>query len=364
MRKYVQTYQKVRVWAMILVIIGHCTTLALTISNNNSINPYAECAQGVQTAMELVRKLIYSFHMPLFVMLSGAVFALNGNRYMPKPYIKNRLKKLLIPYLAVGILFVIPTRMIVGYYSESVNIFYVICRDILLSYDPNYLWFVLMLFEVSALAIVFKKYILSDDKRIQYSLFLLFLLISVGSNVLERVPLQLQSTLQYLFWFYAGIIFEKKRNKGKTNPSAAIIAVLWLIWLLSFCAYTYLEKIVSEPIEGILIAKAIKMAMNYLASGSGCLAVLASAMRLNSRHQKVEKFLAQKSFSIYLFHCPIIWLLKYAIFAIIRSETMNSILYLIILIILMISGILLSLTISNILTRIWFAIRQRYLCKI
>jgi fucose 4-O-acetylase-like acetyltransferase len=59
----------------------------------------------------LVQFLINSFHMPFFMYLAGYVFFYSGNAYDPRPtyfgYVRRRAERLLIPFLAVGLLIVV-----------------------------------------------------------------------------------------------------------------------------------------------------------------------------------------------------------------------------------------------------------------
>ena len=59
----------------------------------------------------LVQFLINSFHMPFFMYLAGYVFFYGGNAFDPRPtyfgYVRRRAERLLIPFLAVGLLIVV-----------------------------------------------------------------------------------------------------------------------------------------------------------------------------------------------------------------------------------------------------------------
>lgn len=75
-------YDILRVVTTMLVIIGHCTSFCI-------LTPYGGCDYTEFTRPEeslfyimvrYVSKLIYSFHMPLYMALSGALFRLNSLR--------------------------------------------------------------------------------------------------------------------------------------------------------------------------------------------------------------------------------------------------------------------------------------------
>ena len=72
--EYVLLYDRIRILATLLVLIGHFTSLSM---NEDHLFD-ALSMQGnlwMPTVLEFVRQFIYAFHMPLFVMLSGALFA-------------------------------------------------------------------------------------------------------------------------------------------------------------------------------------------------------------------------------------------------------------------------------------------------
>ena len=72
--------------AIILVIIGHCVQFG-------SGNEY--CSNEFYLTNFLF-KFIYSFHMPLFMLISGYLFLYSIKKYSTKEIIKRKLKSLLI----------------------------------------------------------------------------------------------------------------------------------------------------------------------------------------------------------------------------------------------------------------------------
>ena len=183
----IESYEKVRVWATILVLIGHALSLELPHANG-SVNIYVSMISFTPSFFELLWELIYSFHMPLFVMLSGAVFALTYRNRPPVVWLKKRFAKLLIPYLFTALLLMVPTRLLIDYYADSANVLESIFYDIFLGYDPDYLWYVLMLAEVSVVAILLKRWILSDKLKTTLILTGALLVLSAGSLPVGTLP--------------------------------------------------------------------------------------------------------------------------------------------------------------------------------
>lgn len=120
-RTRVAAYQYIRLIAMALVVVGHTSTLALPLSGGGKIDPYYNVAPFAQYALEQLRLLIYSFHMPLFVILSGAVFELGRERKDRREWIVGRAKKLMIPFVLTAVFLLFPIRFLFGYYPADVS---------------------------------------------------------------------------------------------------------------------------------------------------------------------------------------------------------------------------------------------------
>lgn len=62
--------------------------------------------------LAMLADVIYLFHMPLFVTISGAVYAIGkqSGKYQDfKSLLVNKVRRLLVPYYFVAYLFVVPT---------------------------------------------------------------------------------------------------------------------------------------------------------------------------------------------------------------------------------------------------------------
>lgn len=67
--------------------------------------------------------------MPLFVFLSGAVFALTYKESTDfKSWTIKRIKKLMVPYFIVAIILYVPTRIVCVYYDTGINTINIICN--------------------------------------------------------------------------------------------------------------------------------------------------------------------------------------------------------------------------------------------
>ena len=99
-------FDTLKVLAIILVVIGHITVLYTPQGAFDDIQ--------VNSTMSFLTNGIYLFHMPLFIALSGAIFMLSANKgkYNSfRPFIINKTKRIIIPYLFIGTCCLLPTLM-------------------------------------------------------------------------------------------------------------------------------------------------------------------------------------------------------------------------------------------------------------
>lgn len=100
-------FDTLKVFATILMVIGHITILYTPQSAFEDIQ--------VNSTMSFFTNGIYLFHMPLFIALSGAIFMAGSNNGKYKffwPFIINKAKRIIIPYLFIGVCCLLPTLMI------------------------------------------------------------------------------------------------------------------------------------------------------------------------------------------------------------------------------------------------------------
>ena len=81
-------------FAVILMIIGHCIQYG---------SGYSNLINGAHFSNVLF-KFIYSFHMPLFMLVSGYLFFYYVNKYSFVEIIIKKLKQLLIPILSYTVI--------------------------------------------------------------------------------------------------------------------------------------------------------------------------------------------------------------------------------------------------------------------
>ena len=127
-------YDFSKIIVTLIVVLGHITRMytgkSVLIPKYNSY------------IFEKLTSIIYSFHMPLFMILSGAVYyfcIFDLYKYKNKSdFIKNKFKRILIPYFVFGFFYVAPI-MILFNFSNLSYIEY-ISRGIIIPLQSRHLW--------------------------------------------------------------------------------------------------------------------------------------------------------------------------------------------------------------------------------
>ena len=106
-------------FTILLVVVAHVSKMytpkgAIPVSGDNSFLLY-------------LTNYIYTFHMPVFVAISGMVYYIckvNFNKYDDGfSFLKNKFKRLMIPFIAFLLLMVIPVLHIVNLWGGGRNCF-------------------------------------------------------------------------------------------------------------------------------------------------------------------------------------------------------------------------------------------------
>lgn len=303
--------------AAILVVVGHTCNLVLPYSIDGQ---YFEGSYFLidnlilANLLDVLNSFIYRFHMPLFVALSGALFYLNIEVIKQDriSYLTKRVKKLLTLYFTSS-LFYIPIQFLCGRWG-GVNLTSIsqIIKDYFLGLSPSGLWFILMLIWVTIFFTFAIKHCDSNNYRIILSLVLLLVIRKLGGR-LGNLPFCIDEGLNYLFFFYIGILFEKYRtllvSKKSVNYIAITIMIIFVLRLLKISALYSLIVILTLMYATVLLAwKVPKPKSHYL--------------RWTMNH----------SLELYLYH-PLIRYVFIAVLQIILSPKLNNLSFAIIILI-------------------------------
>lgn len=186
----------------------------------------------------------YSFHMPLFLFLSGYLFKITHINNM-KSLIIKRTKSLVIPYyywnLFYGILVSIFLYFGIFNNAQTINLYNFFIEPIFGGYQYNFngpSWFLISLFFVQVFYTFFRKILKRDDKNtnliILVVLFFISFLVIKWSNLIEmknnNIPLFISRTLFGITFFHFGFYF---KNYIKFNFSIKSLLIIILIKIIS-----------------------------------------------------------------------------------------------------------------------------------
>ena len=235
-----------------------------------------------------MRKIIYSFHMPLFFLLSGYLY--NSGKYSYSNLVVNKVQRLLYPFISVAVIFFI-IKYIAGVY---VPIEYPVSLDAIKaliinpanSYMPL-LWFVHTLFIIFILYPLLRK-VFNE---------VVILAIILGMNLIVGAEYYiLKNVIAYIPFFIIGCILRDKKTVFESLLTKSyfipliLVSIFVSIYLFQmqggFGSYNYLMKFLLGVFGSLLI-------------------INISNILSNSKNLIIKKCLISVgvySMSIYLFH--------------------------------------------------------------
>ena len=199
--------------SIFLVILGHSIQYGSKISYVENDLFFADS----------IFKLIYSFHMPLFAMLSGYLFFYTIKKRTPKELLINRIKMLILPIICWGTIdFLI--RILTGELN-GVGIIWWIKRYILTLFGT--LWFLWAILLCSAVVSAI-HYLFQDNKIIMLLLMSIFFIVPDKFNFVY---------MKFLYpFFVAGYVWNLQNMKisNRIKQVAWVVSGVLLLNLLHF----------------------------------------------------------------------------------------------------------------------------------
>ena len=187
-------------FAILMVILGHCVQYRIAGYEYN-----------------LIFRIVYSFHMPLFFMISGYL----SHKSSPSiiSIIRKRAYQLLIPYFCFGIYKCL---------SDGLPL-YTLFTDV-----GNFLWFLWALFFINSIVVLLDCHFGTQPKRfICYSVMLVFVLM-IGAKVLPSDILGTKLICMNLQYFLVGYVLHKFDIVSKINRSLLFFLVPASIVMMYF----------------------------------------------------------------------------------------------------------------------------------
>ncbi len=185
------------VWGIILVVLGH--------------SGFEEPI--IRERLAFLHSWIYSFHMPLFFMISGYLFSFTNKDFIsinPTKFLTKKIQRLLIPYTVLGIILYIIKLAFSGLsHAErtfSVGAFFKMfispgCADSTM----GYLWYLLSLFMIFVIVITMIR--LRCNLKSTSLCIALFATFVCADSILPKIEwLNISSAVHYMPYFLIGIL--------------------------------------------------------------------------------------------------------------------------------------------------------------
>ena len=229
----IKEYDVLKVIAIILVVLSHSTYYNIFsnyggiayqqyINNHLSLTVYKIFSKLVE--------VIYYFHMPLFMAISGVFFSIqvkNNRWYEIESLLTNKFRRLMIPFFVFTLLYTVPIKYLSNYF-DGVSLWNAVVGQLFLL-GNSHLWYLYALFCI----FIAGFYFLKKDTSIFVFLCLYILHVLSFSINLTLVS----APLQFLFWFSLGFLFETKRNQYnhylKNNKWMSYLVALLFIFCIA-----------------------------------------------------------------------------------------------------------------------------------
>lgn len=271
----------------ILVVLGHVMSV---------YTPYAAIEMPEKSPIIIkLWELIYSFHMPTFIAISGAIYSINKGKKQTDFLIftQKKVKRLFIPYLVFLFFYTLP---IMSFIQNGIT-FHQILYDYILAENPRHLWYLFTLFFIFIIYDYFYKEIIAN----LINAFFIFLLIYLSTKYLPST-FQLYNIAKFLIYFHIGCLLPFAKKLLDRNTNIITLPLFLIIYILTFRMHNPLASLIIA-IGGILAIYCLSHFMSkYL-------------------NNNTISYYAKNTYGIYLFH-PMI---NYLIFHYILNIHLNPI---------------------------------------
>lgn len=240
MSQRIEWIDTAKLFTMLLVVIGHCNYY--TISTPYGGIDFFSDAEGrsfIYRCLYWLVSFIYTFHMPLFMALSGMCFSLSMKKIISfKSLIKSKAYRLLTPFFAVTICLSIPLKYFSGYWDDSENVLLDMFLGQFLLMGNSHLWFIVSLFWI-----FLAYYLIEKSNWRGYRLWIVLLFLSWLGWFVEPINnfIGIPAAFKHLFFFALGYnclpLIESKRVQSKLLPYLCLLGVMFGQFVFGYIYY-------------------------------------------------------------------------------------------------------------------------------
>ena len=243
--------------------------------------------------------VIYLFHMPLFMFISGYCFNFNRSPNLLS-LIKNKAQRLLAPFIFTSLCVAIPAKYLGGFWSDSSCVITDIILGQFVFFPSVHLWFVISLFEIFVIYYIIEK--IRIKKGIVF--WLVLLLLSITGTMLNKIPdfLCVLSTIRYLFYFALGYNLKGLIDKYEVIIQSKHVFITCLLFII-----TYLI-----PMGKAFMIKQVLMALLGIGLVITCSIVLVRYSAV--KNSIIYNYFSKNSYGLYLYTDPFNYILLFIIY--------------------------------------------------
>ena len=241
-----------------------------------------------------------SMHLPLYPAIYLHLRLCGGGYNQYGLFLKNKAKRLLVPYVFVMLIWVAP---ISEYYFrwDSLYLFkkYIFCIS------PSQLWFLWMLFGVFAIVWPIRNVMIEKPFAGWMISLVLYGVGIVGGHIIPNV-FCIWTACQYVVFFYIGM---RIRTKIEKQEKLFTDAVPWFCWLVIDIVLFAANRLIEQ--QSGFIWSVMSLGTTFLVHIVGSImawtVLQALALHIHWQDSKAFKTLASYSMPMYLFHQQIIY---------------------------------------------------------
>ncbi len=215
-------------------------------------------------------------------------------------FIKNKARRLILPYVFVAFLWVVPVSFC--FFKWNIN---VIIHDFALGVNPHHLWFLLMLFEVFVLCWPLWPILTARGVKGAAAILIIFGMGAVLGKVLPNIYC-IWTACGYIPFFYIGICMRCRQEDNMPNWIDKISVWKWVL-IDIICYIVYISVQERSGIIGVLLRTSIGFLLHSVGAIIAFLVLYESAKRINWKNSRIFQALSVYSMPIYLFHQQLIY---------------------------------------------------------
>lgn len=293
-------YDILRTITTLLVVIGHARYFFLqTGFGGCDYSALVDSQNGSWRIIGLITEFLNAFHMPVFMALGGALFygsLHRGSVQSLGALAVNKAKRLLVPFLVVGLLYVFPMKLISGYYAQSDNVVWDLLMGQILIQGNTHLWYLPAMFLDFLICYVLEVY----GRKIPAWVKLVAL--AAISALMWDFPINLIAyPLRYAVWFYAGFCFESIRS-SVDQWATGLYGVVGCV--LTAVVYLFARWLPNGVLPSLVAYLCFKWVVPVLA-GLSLYMVCCGLSNTSLDSSRGYRFLVDQTFGIYLYSDPV-----------------------------------------------------------